>query len=95
MNWARGTHRRALVLAGAWLAGCSCQDSSTDPAVLSDLAHVFPLDHLAEAQLDDGDLAVTTDYRDVLGEILLEQMGATSLGGVFPGLSHQPIGIVG
>ena len=52
MNWARGTHRQALVLASAWLAGCSCQDGSTGPAVLADLAHVFPLDHLAEAQLE-------------------------------------------
>lgn len=35
--------------------------------------------------LDEGDLAVTTDYRDVLGEVLLKRLGNRSLGRVFPG----------
>lgn len=41
---------------------------------------------LAPGQLYDGvDLAPTIDYRDVLGEMLMERGGATSLTGIFPG----------
>jgi uncharacterized protein (DUF1501 family) len=39
---------------------------------------------LAQAQLDDGDLAVTIDYRDILGEILVNRLGATDLSAIFP-----------
>ncbi|TAJ19194.1 MAG: DUF1501 domain-containing protein [Planctomycetota bacterium] len=39
---------------------------------------------LAPAQLDLGDLAITTDYRDVLGEILAKHLGSTALDQVFP-----------
>lgn len=39
---------------------------------------------LAPAQLDLGDLAVTTDYRDVLGEVLAKHLGSTALDLVFP-----------
>ncbi len=39
---------------------------------------------LAPGQLDNGDLAITIDYRDILGEILLQRLGATDLGGIFP-----------
>ncbi len=39
---------------------------------------------LAPAQLDDGAVAITIDYRDVLGEILERRMGATDLGAIFP-----------
>jgi len=39
---------------------------------------------LAPPQLDLGDLAVTTDYRDVMWEILSKRMGATDLASVFP-----------
>lgn len=49
---------------------------------------------LAPAALDDGDLAVTTDYRDVLGEILAKRLGATDLGYVFPNHSVTFPGIV-
>jgi uncharacterized protein (DUF1501 family) len=31
------------------------------------------------------DLAVTTDFRDLFGEILARHCGATQLGAVFPG----------
>ncbi|RZS89366.1 uncharacterized protein (DUF1501 family) [Motilibacter rhizosphaerae] len=43
---------------------------------------------LADAALDDGDLAGTTDYRNVLAEVLVKRMGLSTgqLGGVFPGL---------
>jgi uncharacterized protein (DUF1501 family) len=49
---------------------------------------------LAPSKLDSGDLAVTTDYRDVLGEILTERCGAGSLSTVFPGLTPRPPGAV-
>ena len=40
---------------------------------------------LAEKQLvGPGDLAVTTDFRDVLGEIILKKMGILSLEEIFP-----------
>jgi uncharacterized protein (DUF1501 family) len=48
---------------------------------------------LAADALVDGDLAGTTDYRSVLGEILTERCGVSSLAEVFPGLSHAPIGV--
>ncbi|HEY0889002.1 MAG TPA: DUF1501 domain-containing protein [Nocardioides sp.] len=41
----------------------------------------------------DADLAVTTDYRDVLAEVVTARMG-TSLAAVFPGLSRTPIGFM-
>jgi len=34
--------------------------------------------------LDQGDLAITTDYRDVLGEILKKRLGLTDLAPIFP-----------
>jgi uncharacterized protein (DUF1501 family) len=40
---------------------------------------------LAPANLDNGDLAITVDYRDILSEILADRMACTSLGTVFPG----------
>jgi uncharacterized protein (DUF1501 family) len=44
---------------------------------------------LGHDQLYDGrDLALTTDYRDLLGEILTRHMGARDLRAIFPG--HQP-----
>lgn len=49
---------------------------------------------LTPAALDDGDLAGTTDYRDVLGEVLMRRCGASSLATVFPGLTHKPLGLV-
>lgn len=39
---------------------------------------------LAPAALDQGDLAITTDYRDVLAEILSKRLGNTALDQVFP-----------
>jgi uncharacterized protein (DUF1501 family) len=43
---------------------------------------------LAPKQLEDGDLRVTTDYRDVLGEIIRRRLGGRSLNEVFP--DHRP-----
>jgi uncharacterized protein (DUF1501 family) len=39
---------------------------------------------LAPAALDQGDLAITTDYRDVLAEILSKRLGNAALDQVFP-----------
>jgi uncharacterized protein (DUF1501 family) len=39
---------------------------------------------LGAKQLESGDLAVTTDYRDVLGELILRRLGGGSLRRVFP-----------
>jgi hypothetical protein len=50
---------------------------------------------LATEQLDDrADLAVTTDYRAVLAELLERRLGNGRVGEVFPGLDkYQPVGV--
>jgi uncharacterized protein (DUF1501 family) len=47
---------------------------------------------LADAQLDGGDLRVTSDYRQVLAEVLSRRLGATSghLASVFPRYTTSP-----
>ncbi|HEY0702355.1 MAG TPA: DUF1501 domain-containing protein [Candidatus Acidoferrales bacterium] len=46
---------------------------------------------LNEDQLNQGrDLAVTTDYRSVLGEIITKHLGDRALAGVFPGFANDP-----
>ena len=51
---------------------------------------------LSNAQLFDGaDLAVTTDYRRVLSEILIRRLQNVNLGVVFPGYrDYTPLGVV-
>jgi uncharacterized protein (DUF1501 family) len=49
---------------------------------------------LAAPQLCDGDLAVTTDYRAVIGEILRARCGTSDLSGVFPGVTASRLGLV-
>jgi uncharacterized protein (DUF1501 family) len=49
---------------------------------------------LAPAQLDDGDLRGTTDYRAVIGEVLQKRCGMGSLAGVFPGVTAGTTGLV-
>ncbi len=51
---------------------------------------------LAPGQLFQGDdLAVTTDYRQVLSEILIRRLGNNKLGVVFPGYTnYAPLGVV-
>jgi uncharacterized protein (DUF1501 family) len=44
---------------------------------------------------EESDLAVTTDYRSVLAEVLAKRCGATDLGAVFPGFEPKPIGVCG
>lgn len=42
------------------------------------------------------DLAVTTDYRQVLGEVLARRLGAPRIDAVFPGFSgYKPLGLIG
>lgn len=50
---------------------------------------------LSDAALDQGDLAGTTDYRDVLAEYLTKRfrLPAAALPGVFPGLTPAPPGV--
>ncbi|WP_067509743.1 DUF1501 domain-containing protein [Actinoplanes sp. TFC3] len=49
---------------------------------------------LSAGDLVDGDLAVTTDYRAVIGEILKARCGVTDVSGVFPGVSPSTLGMV-
>jgi uncharacterized protein (DUF1501 family) len=49
---------------------------------------------LAPANLDDGDLRGTTDYRQVLGEVLQQRCGLGSVAGVFPGITPGRTGVV-
>ena len=42
----------------------------------------------------DDDLEVTTDYRNVFGEIVSRRFPERSLGEVFPGLSYSPVGFM-
>jgi uncharacterized protein (DUF1501 family) len=49
---------------------------------------------LAPANLVDGDLAVTTDYRAVIAEILQKRCGVADVRSVFPGVTPAPLGVV-
>jgi uncharacterized protein (DUF1501 family) len=49
---------------------------------------------LAPEALNDGDLAITTDYRNVLAEILTLRLNNPAVDRVFPGLSPTPQQIV-
>ena len=41
-----------------------------------------------------GDLALTTDYRDVLSEVLAKRMGNDKLAEVFPGYTPRALGVI-
>ncbi|HLN77861.1 MAG TPA: DUF1501 domain-containing protein [Nocardioidaceae bacterium] len=49
---------------------------------------------LQASQLEDGDLTVTTDYRNVLGEVITRRFSDRSISKVFPGLSYRPLGVM-
>lgn len=49
---------------------------------------------LDDAALDDGDLPVTTDYRDILAEILTRRIGNSALDQIFPGYTPALPGII-
>ena len=44
----------------------------------------------ADRRYDGRDLAVTTDFRDVFGEIVVRHLGATNPGAIFPGYPINP-----
>jgi uncharacterized protein (DUF1501 family) len=48
---------------------------------------------LAPAKLVAGDLAATTDYRSVIGEVLQKRCGVGSLGEVFPNVTPTASGL--
>jgi len=49
---------------------------------------------LDTTSLSDGDLKVTTDYRNVLGEIVSRRFPDRSVPSLFPGLSYSPLGFM-
>lgn len=50
---------------------------------------------LAAGQLANGDVAVTTDFRRVLSEILIRRLGNPNLSTIFPGYTgYSPLGVV-
>jgi uncharacterized protein (DUF1501 family) len=49
---------------------------------------------LGADRLIDGDLAGTTDYRAIIGEVLQKRCGAGSLGTIFPGFGGSQLGVV-
>ena len=50
---------------------------------------------LEKEQLYEGrDLALTTDFRDVLGELVSHHLGNPTLANVFPGYTPRPVGLV-
>ncbi|MEP7291609.1 MAG: DUF1501 domain-containing protein [Chloroflexota bacterium] len=49
---------------------------------------------LADTALDEGDLAVTTDYRDILSEILIKRVQNSALDQIFPGYTPNMPGII-
>jgi len=50
---------------------------------------------LEEAALDNGDLAITTDCRQVLAELVEKRLDNAAIDTVFPGLAYSPLGIFG
>lgn len=49
---------------------------------------------LEAAALREGDLAVTTDYRSILAEVLAKRLAVKDLGKVFPGHRPTPLGLI-
>ncbi len=49
---------------------------------------------LAPEALDDGDLAITTDYRDVLAEVIQQRLLNPAVDRVFPNHTVSPLGLV-
>jgi uncharacterized protein (DUF1501 family) len=49
---------------------------------------------LRPGTMEDGDLAVTTDYRNVLGEIITRRFPDRSISAVFPGLRYDRPGVM-
>jgi len=49
---------------------------------------------LEGVNLNNGDLAVTTDYRQVISEVLAKRHCSPSLDTVFPTVAYNPLGLV-
>jgi uncharacterized protein (DUF1501 family) len=49
---------------------------------------------LSPDALNDGDLAITTDYRDVLAEVLTQRLKNPAVDQVFPNFTATPLGLV-
>ena len=49
---------------------------------------------LSDSVLDQGDLPVVTDYRQVLSEVLIKRASQSAIEQVFPTLSYKPLGII-
>jgi uncharacterized protein (DUF1501 family) len=49
---------------------------------------------LGDGKQADADLEVTTDYRNVLGEVVTRRFPDRSVAAVFPGLSYAPVGLM-
>ncbi len=49
---------------------------------------------MKDNQLDGGDLAVTTDSRQVLSEILTTRMSQERITSVFPSVAYKPLGLI-
>jgi uncharacterized protein (DUF1501 family) len=49
---------------------------------------------LAPKELDYGDLAVTTDYRQVVADVLKHRLDNHHVDRVFPGMKHRSVGLV-
>ena len=49
---------------------------------------------LADDALDEGDLAVTIDYRDVLAEILTKRVNNSAIDQIFPGYTPNLRGLI-
>ena len=49
---------------------------------------------LANGNQRDDDLQVTTDYRQVLGEIIHKRFPEKDVTAIFPGLAYNPIGVL-
>ena len=49
---------------------------------------------LGDSALDNGSLRVTTDYRQVLAELIAKRHGEGNLEKVFPGFKYAPLGVV-
>jgi uncharacterized protein (DUF1501 family) len=48
---------------------------------------------LAPANLDNGDVAMATDYRQILTELLQKRCAVGSISDIFPGLTPAPLGL--
>ena len=49
---------------------------------------------LGSANMVEGDLKVTTDYRQVLGEVVHKRFPTKDVTQVFPGISYNPLGVL-